>query len=121
MSRKFCKCDDLEILEKSNVLQLDHNGYPLRLCICKCKKCGRTQHKWLDESPSKAQKELDNGISVLLKWKNYNEYQHEIKEGWICPRCNKVNAPFVKECDCNDDSNYTNGIPRILFESVVET
>ena len=21
-------------------------------------------------------------------------------KGWICPRCNKVNAPSVKSCDC---------------------
>lgn len=24
-----------------------------------------------------------------------------MNEGWICPRCNKVNAPFIKQCDCN--------------------
>lgn len=22
--------------------------------------------------------------------------------GWICPRCRKVNAPDVKQCDCSD-------------------
>ena len=43
-----------------------------------------------------------------------------MNEGWICPRCNKVHAPFIKECDCNDDSNYTKGVPRILFETIVE-
>lgn len=21
--------------------------------------------------------------------------------GWVCPRCQKSNAPFVKECDCH--------------------
>lgn len=21
-------------------------------------------------------------------------------EGWECPRCNKINAPDIKECDC---------------------
>lgn len=25
---------------------------------------------------------------------------HNIGVGWICPRCNKVNAPFVTNCDC---------------------
>ena len=31
-----------------------------------------------------------------------------MKEGWICPRCKKVNAPFTPFCDCkeNDYSNY---------------
>lgn len=23
-----------------------------------------------------------------------------MKEGWICPRCGKVNAPFIGSCDC---------------------
>ena len=32
-----------------------------------------------------------------------------MKEGWICPRCKKVNAPFTPYCDCyeNNRSNYT--------------
>jgi hypothetical protein len=21
-------------------------------------------------------------------------------QGWICPRCNRVNAPWVSKCDC---------------------
>ena len=25
-----------------------------------------------------------------------------MNEGWICPRCRKVNAPDVKECSCNE-------------------
>lgn len=99
MSRKFCKCDDLEILEKSNVLQLDHNGYPLRLCLCKCKTCGRTSQKWLDESLGKAQEELKNGISVLCEW-NYGENKTSNNEGWVCPRCGRVNAPSNTHCVC---------------------
>ncbi len=23
-------------------------------------------------------------------------------QGWICPRCGTVNAPFVKECGCKE-------------------
>lgn len=23
-----------------------------------------------------------------------------IKEGWICPNCRKINSPDVKQCDC---------------------
>ena len=31
-----------------------------------------------------------------------------MKEGWICPRCKKVNAPFTPSCDCkeNNHANY---------------
>ena len=76
-------------------MQTDYNGYPVRLCICECEDCGCTDQFWLDESLEKAKEELKNGTSVLLEW-DYEEKQ----KGWICPRCNKVNAPSVKECDC---------------------
>lgn len=29
-----------------------------------------------------------------------------MKEGWICPGCGKVNAPFVKQCSCNNTDYY---------------
>ena len=35
-------------------------------------------------------------------------------EGWICPVCNKVNAPWVEHCDCNKNtrnSNFSNETP----------
>lgn len=28
--------------------------------------------------------------------------------GWVCPRCNKVNAPWVKQCDCNKNTRNSN-------------
>lgn len=31
-----------------------------------------------------------------------------MKEGWICPRCGKVNAPFVGSCDCKPDEMVSN-------------
>lgn len=24
------------------------------------------------------------------------------QEGWVCPRCDKVNAPWVDHCDCSN-------------------
>ena len=31
-----------------------------------------------------------------------------MKEGWICPRCGKVNAPFAFQCDCKPEEQTTN-------------
>ena len=28
--------------------------------------------------------------------------------GWICPVCNKVNAPWVEHCDCNKNTRNSN-------------
>ena len=28
--------------------------------------------------------------------------------GWICPRCGKVNAPFIGWCDCKPDKTVSN-------------
>ena len=30
--------------------------------------------------------------------------------GWICPRCKRINAPWVECCDCIDDLLRTNNI-----------
>lgn len=29
-------------------------------------------------------------------------------EGWICPRCGKVNAPFMLHCDCKPEEQRSN-------------
>ena len=31
-----------------------------------------------------------------------------MKEEWICPRCGKVNAPFMLNCDCKLDEAISN-------------
>ena len=56
-----------EIHERSNLLQQDSMGYPLRLCIVKCSKCGKSKQMWIDVHENEL-KELETGESVLVKW-----------------------------------------------------
>jgi hypothetical protein len=42
-------------------------GYPLRLFICKCLKCGKYEQMWIDVN-EKELEELKTGKSVLLEW-----------------------------------------------------
>lgn len=63
------KCNHkYRVTERSNALQQDSMGYPLRLCICRCDKCGHSTQEWIDTS-EEALKELETGESFLLKWK----------------------------------------------------
>ena len=65
---RFFKCKHkYRIAERSNALQQDDMGYPLRLFIVKCDKCGKTDQMWIDVD-EKELAELDNGKSFLLKW-----------------------------------------------------
>lgn len=68
--KKKCK-HNLVIVQTSNVIQLDEMGYPLRLCIEQCKKCGKSKQSWIDISVESL-KELDSGKSVLCIWKGEN-------------------------------------------------
>lgn len=65
---KFLKCShNWEIEYPSNVLQFDGQGYPLRLFVVKCSKCGKYDQHWIDVDISEAE-ELRTGKSVLLEW-----------------------------------------------------
>ena len=55
------------VVERSNALQQDSMGYPLRLCILKCSKCGKLEQQWLDTSEDTLD-ELKTGKSFLVKW-----------------------------------------------------
>lgn len=57
-----------EIIERSNALQQDDMGYPLRLFICKCSKCGKYDQQWIDVA-EKELEELKTGESFLLEWR----------------------------------------------------
>ena len=74
--RRACN-HDYKVAEKSNALQYDDMGYPLRLYIYKCQKCSKTDHKWIDVDVNEL-KESETGESFLLKWKPVE-------------RCNKFN------------------------------
>lgn len=67
MFKKMCCFHDYVVEERSNALQQDEMGYPLRLCICKCSKCGKSTQKWIDTSEN-ALEELKTGKSFLLRW-----------------------------------------------------
>ena len=57
-----------KVKQWSNTIQVDDMGYPLRLCIQACYKCGKTEQAWIDV-PEEELKELDTGKSVLLEWR----------------------------------------------------
>lgn len=62
------KCrHDWRVHRKSNVLQMDCMGMPLRLYSIICVKCGELTQEWVDVHES-VLKELETGESVLLKW-----------------------------------------------------
>lgn len=55
------------LTERSNIIQYDVMGCPLRMFIRKCDKCDKSEQVWIDIAREEL-KELDTGDSVLLKW-----------------------------------------------------
>lgn len=67
-AKMFFKCNhNWKVAERSNAIQQDNMGYPLRLCIVKCNKCGVIDQQWLDTDES-ALHEVKEGKSFILKW-----------------------------------------------------
>ena len=58
---------DWKVEQRSNVIQFDGQGYPLRLFVVKCSKCGKYDQQWIDVDIDEAD-ELETGKSVLLEW-----------------------------------------------------
>ena len=58
---------DWKVEQRSNVIQFDGQGYPLRLFVVKCLKCGKYDQHWIDVDVSEVE-ELRTGKSVLLEW-----------------------------------------------------
>ena len=40
-----------------------------------------------------------DGFAIIGECQTIAEI-HNVNMGWICPRCNKVNAPFITNCNC---------------------
>ena len=40
-----------------------------------------------------------DGFAIIHKCETIAEI-HNVNIGWICPKCNRVNAPFKEMCDC---------------------
>lgn len=58
---------DWTLLKTSNVLQMDGMGYPLRLCMFRCTRCGETSQQWVDVNEKEVAK-LATGEAVMLEW-----------------------------------------------------
>ena len=50
------------------------------------------------------QAESTAGTSTSANYYTIPPYHGE--RGWLCPRCGRVNAPWVRQCDCSDN-NWT--------------
>lgn len=59
------KCKHDYEYQRTNKLQLDDMGYPLRLFNRKCLKCGIQEQLWIDV-PVEELNELETGESVLI-------------------------------------------------------
>ena len=42
--------------------------------------------------------------TTTSQWQTYSHSKAE--QGWECPRCGRINAPWVRQCDCSP-STYT--------------
>ena len=44
------------------------------------------------------------GTSTTSTYYTYTDSSpsYKAEKGWECPRCGAINAPWVRQCDCND-------------------
>ena len=41
--------------------------------------------------------------STTYTYKNHSRYT---EKGWECPRCGRINAPWVRQCDCSRNDKW---------------
>ena len=46
-----------------------------------------------------------NGSSNTYYWRS--PHYSNVQQGWECPRCGCINAPWVSQCNCNNDYEIT--------------
>lgn len=39
------------------------------------------------------------------------------EQGWECPRCGRVNAPWVRQCDCSNNWTITCGSNKLDYSN----
>ena len=68
------------IKERSNVIQFDNMGYPLRLFIIECSKCKQSRQEWIDSS--------ECSTDVVCKWEKefYMPIPPKAEEKLKCPK-----------------------------------
>lgn len=47
---------------------------------------------------------IGTSTTTASQWQTYTHPKAE--QGWECPRCGRINAPWVRQCDCSR-SNWT--------------
>ena len=47
---------------------------------------------------------VGTSTTTASQWQTYTRPKAE--QGWECPRCSRINAPWVRQCDCNGN-NWT--------------
>ena len=77
----------------------------------KCKSCDRTWIAYSDYEALHPNKPTTTGPSSTSKTVNsYIEGNFPInwsQQGWICPKCGRVNAPHVDHCPCSEPGTTT--------------
>lgn len=48
---------------------------------------------------------VDKSTTTAGTSTNYSYTKPKAEQGWECPRCGRINAPWVRQCDCSNNWN----------------
>jgi hypothetical protein len=74
--------------------------------VCPCPYCGGYHTDNLTCPYYGPYDQHDTSVSVWVPPVQYIEP----RKGWLCPRCDRVNAPWKEQCDCSGDVKATSAI-----------